>query len=171
VINRIIPAAFAVVALVFAAQPAAAQNPMTIGISGGVSLPLSDLSDTHETGWNVTGGIGFGMPASNLGFRFEGFYNSFNAETGSGDLRIAGGAVNALYNLSTGGIRLYVINGVGAYNQRVTGSASSTDFGINAGAGIKFALGALNTYVEARLHSVSGDPQRQFVPIVFGVEF
>ena len=170
-INRIIPAALVAAALVFAAQPAAAQNPMTIGISGGLSIPASNISDTHETGWNVTGGIGFGMPASNLGFRFEGFYNSFGAKTGSTDLRIAGGAVNAFYNLGTGVVRPYVIGGVGSYNQKFRGGTSTTDLGINAGGGIKFALRALHTYVEAPLHSVTGDPQRQFVPIVFGVEF
>lgn len=170
-ITRIIPAAVAAAALVFMAQPAAAQNPMSVGISGGLSIPASNISDSHETGWNLSGGLNIGMPASALGFRFEGFYNSFQAKTGSADLRIAGGGVNAFYDLGTGVIRPYVIGGVGAYNQKFTGGSSSTDLGINAGGGVKFALGGLTTYVEARLHSVSGDPQRQFVPIVFGVEF
>ena len=162
-------------ASVASASTAEAQRPFTVGLSAGASLPLSDLSDSHKVGYNAAAHLGINMPASAVGFRLEGFYNKFAGQdltVGSvPDLRVAGGNVNITYAFGGTGMRPYVIGGVGSYNIKPDGGSSSTEFGINAGVGAKFQLSGLGTFVEARLHTISGDPQLQFVPITFGIEF
>lgn len=160
-------------ALVAGASTAEAQRPFTVGLSAGASIPLSDLSDSHKVGYNAAAHLGINMPMSPVGFRLEGFYNKFavQEELLDADLRIAGGNVNITYAFGGMGLRPYLIGGVGSYNVKPDGGESRTDFGINAGVGAKFQLSGLGTFVEARLHTISGDPQLQFVPITFGIEF
>lgn len=160
-------------ALVAGASTAEAQRPFTVGLSAGAAIPLSDLSDSHKVGYNAAAHLGINMPASPVGFRLEGFYNKFavQEELLDADLRIAGGNVNITYAFGGMGLRPYLIGGVGSYNVKLDGGASRTDFGINAGVGANFQLSGLGTFVEARLHTISGDPQMQFVPITFGIEF
>lgn len=159
-------------ALMLSTEVAQAQRPITLGISGGLALPTSDMADTHEMGWNLAAALNYNIPMSNLGFRFEGFWNQFSGEGSNPDLRIVGGTVNAFYHLGGIGIRPYVIGGVGSYNAKLEGFESTTDLGINAGAGLKFALAGMNAFTEARVHAVDTDGgDYQFVPIVFGVEF
>lgn len=173
--RRILSAFVVGAALVAGASTAEAQRPMTIGLSAGASIPLSDLSDSHKVGYNAAAHLGINMPMSPVGFRLEGFYNNFAGQDEgvftNEDVRIAGGNVNITYAFGGAGMRPYVIGGVGSYNVKVEGGPSRTDFGINAGVGAKFQLSGLGTFVEARLHTISGDPQLQFVPITFGIEF
>ena len=173
--RRILSAFVVAVAVLASASTAEAQRPFTIGLSGGASIPLSDLSDTHKVGYNAAAHLGINMPASAVGFRLEGFYNKFAGQDegilSNADLRIAGGNVNITYAFGGMGMRPYVIGGVGSYNIKADGGSSTTEFGINAGVGAKFQLSGLGTFVEARLHTISGDPQTQFVPITFGIEF
>jgi opacity protein-like surface antigen len=161
-------------ALMFTAQTAEAQRPVTLGVAGGLSAPIGEFGDQREMGWNGTVGLGFHFPTTSVGARLEGFYNSFgnSGVLASGRTSVAGATMNATYDLGGQMVRPYVIGGVGAYNTRLVGGASSTDFGINAGAGMKFGLGAMNTFIEARLHTVAADgDDYQFVPVVFGIEF
>ncbi|MEX1186294.1 MAG: outer membrane beta-barrel protein [Gemmatimonadaceae bacterium] len=173
--RRVLSAFVVGAALVVGASSAEAQRPFTIGLSAGASLPLSDLSDSHKVGYNAAAHLGINMPMSPVGFRLEGFYNKFAGQDLTGgsipDLRVAGGNVNITYAFGGVGMRPYVIGGVGSYNVKADGGESRTDFGINAGVGAKFQLSGLGTFVEARLHTISGDPQLQFVPITFGIEF
>lgn len=162
-------------ALVAGASTAEAQRPFTVGLSAGAAIPLSDLSKSNKAGYNAAAHLGISMPASPVGFRLEGFYNKFPGQARTGgstpDMRIAGGSANITYAFGGMGMRPYVIGGVGSYNIKPTGAAARTEFGINAGVGAKFQMSSLGTFVEARLHTVSGSPQTQFVPITFGIEF
>ena len=172
--RRILSVATLAAALAVSAGVAQAQKPVSIGVSGGIAVPLSDLGDTHDMGYNGAAHLSFAMPASPLSFRAEGFYNNFSGKDGTipvPDMKIVGGAVNILYNFGGVGIRPYVIGGVGSYNVKLDGGNSSTELGINAGFGAKFMLGTLATFAEARLHTVSGDDQLQFIPVTFGIEF
>ena len=173
--HRILSAFVVGAALVAGASTAEAQRPFTVGLSAGAAIPLSDLSDSHKVGYNAAAHLGITMPASPVGFRLEGFYNKFAGQDEgiftNEDLRIAGGNVNITYAFGGLGLRPYVIGGVGSYNVKADGGDSRTDFGINAGLGAKFQLSGLGTFVEARLHSISGDDQIQFIPITFGIEF
>ncbi len=171
-INRILPGLALAGALMVSATSAEAQRPVSVGLAAGLSAPISDFADEYKMGWNATGSLGFNFPASAVGVRFEGFYNSFEGENDNPTARIAGATANLLYHLGGQTVRPYVIGGVGAYNTKVSGFDGETDFGINAGLGFKFALGTLTTFAEARLHTVAIDPDDiQFIPITFGIEF
>jgi hypothetical protein len=171
-LKRIISGIALGAALMLGSEVAQAQRPLTFGISGGLSLPTSDMADRNEIGWNAAAALNYNFPLGNFGVRFEGFWNQFAGEGSNPDLRIAGGDVSAFYHLAGPVLRPYVILGLGSYNSKLDGGQSTTDVGINAGGGIKFALAGMNAFTEARLHAVDTDlGDLQFVPIVFGVEF
>ncbi|MDB4899163.1 MAG: hypothetical protein JWN53_971, partial [Gemmatimonadetes bacterium] len=72
----------------------------------------------------------------------------------------------------------YLIGGVGAYNVKAdfgnngtNGNNSQTEAGFNVGGGIRFPLGLLSTFLEARYHKTLGDSNTQYVPITFGINF
>jgi hypothetical protein len=68
----------------------------------------------------------------------------------------------------------YIIAGAGWYNSKVdqSGAPSSSDLGINAGIGARFALSGFSTFAEVRFHNIFSDPNSaQFVPLTFGILF
>ena len=181
-----------------AAQDVAATRAFTFGARGGISMPLGELAKEGEdggnasTGFNVGGFVGFTPAALPVGLRLEVGYDRFGIDAGDlppgaefeGDWSILSGTVNAILAVPTqGGVRPYVIGGVGAYNVKASFEASEdgesiefsddqTKVGLNGGAGLRFALGALSTFVEARYHMVFVEGERvSFLPISFGVEF
>ena len=171
--------ALAVIALSVAASSAQAQRLVKLGISGGVAMPNGDLSDGFKTGYNVNLGLDVKPPALPVGFRVEALLNQLSGKEISEDgitltvpdLRIIGGTANAVFQFPGVGIKPYLIGGVGMYNSKVDfdGAEGSTDFGINGGAGLKFSLGAFETYAEARLHNIfgDGDGSTRVIPISF----
>ena len=181
-----------------AAQDVARARAFTVGIRGGVSVPLGVLADEGEeggnagTGFNAGAFLGFRPAALPVALRVEVGYDRFGIDIGEvpagaefdGDWSILSGTLNAVVAVPTqGGIRPYLVGGAGAYNVKASFSASeggeSVDFsddqtkiGVNGGAGVRFALGTLATFVEARYHTVFLSGERaSFVPISFGVEF
>lgn len=155
---------------------AEAQRPVAVGISAGAAIPIADLGESHSTGFTVVAHLGMNIPRVPLGIRLEGFWNTSAARAegivvDNGDMRIAGGNVNVVYDFGGARIRPYVIGGVGAYNAKYVG-ATSVDFGINAGVGSRIRLVGLNTFAEARFHRISDDDRQfRFVPVTLGVEF
>lgn len=167
-----------------AATPVAthAQLSTSIIVSAGLSVPVSDLSDGVNSGYNVNVGLGLGAPFVPVGARFEGGFSSFDAKGGNGTSRIASGTANAVLSLGPTGAAPYLIGGLGIYNLRselTTGTLRVTDTynkaGVNVGGGIRFPLGGISTFLEARYHYVLGDDATgtkvQFIPISFGVAF
>lgn len=162
-------------------MPASAQlslvKPISIGIAGGGSLPMSDFADVSKTGYNGTLAIALKLPMIPVGLRFDGAYNHFGSKAGSGNLDIASVTGNVTYNLPSIGVSPYVIGGAGIYSSVVSASglpssARANDFGWNAGAGIKLPLMVLSAFVEARYNRVSVDGgSMEFVPLTFGVMF
>ena len=163
------------------AVPAAARaQSSSILVSGGLSVPMSDLSDAANSGYNVNLGVAFGAPLIPVGFRLEGGFSSFEAKTGGASTRIASGTANAVLNLGPSGAAPYLIGGLGIYNRRLHSdvtdeSDSRTSAGVNVGGGIRFPLGGLTTFLEARYHVILGSQEEgtnfQFIPISFGVQF
>ncbi len=159
-------------AFCFTATALHAQKP-SLNISAGASMPTGDFADAAEMGYNAAIGIGFKPPLAPLGLRVEGMFNSFGSKAVSDEsLRVMGLSGNATYSLVP---QVYLIGGVGMYNSKAsgTGSEASNDFGFNVGAGVNIPLTGFGTYVEARLHRVSGenDSSFQFIPITFGIKF
>lgn len=164
----------------FAIPAASHAQSSSILVSGGLSVPMSDLSDFSNSGYNVNLGLAFGAPLLPVGFRVEGGFSSFDAKGGGATTRIASATANAVLNLGPTGAAPYLIGGLGLYNRRfssdLTNEANSkTSAGVNVGGGIRFPLGGLTTFLEARYHVMLGNQDEatnlQFIPISFGVQF
>ncbi len=176
-------AALAAPALV-SAQAAAADKPLSFGVSGGLSMPMGDLGDVANSGFTVGGHV-FLKPASMNALRFRGdvAYDKWGVKDAGGDadLRSLSFVANALYDFpSQSTIRPYVIGGLGLYNSKAiinlgqtTGSTpSSTDFGLQVGGGLTFKLSGFDTFAEAKFVNVFSDgSSTTWLPITFGVRF
>lgn len=170
---------FAVLAALAAASStssAQSTKPISLGISAGASIPVSDLGDDYNTGWNGTVSLGFNSFGSPIGFRVDGMYNSMSPQDGVNlpDVKISSANANLVYALPGTGIRPYLIGGAGVYGLKVDvpNASTTTKLGLNGGIGASFPLSGFNTFVEARLHHVFSDNvATQFIPVTFGISF
>ena len=158
---------------------------ISLGVSGGMSLPMGDLADGYDAGYNVTGHI-YVKPAT-MAFSLRGdvSYDSWKGKGSNdivdGNLSALGFTGNGLFYIgeSTMAMRPYVLAGGGMYRTKSTAtiggleaSNTSTDPGIQGGVGLSFALSGFSTFLEARYVNVFGDGDSfNFVPITFGVRF
>ena len=161
-----------------AAAPVAA-SAQSVSLAGGLALPVSDLKDVTDAGYNAAIGLNFGAPLVPFGARIEGAINGFNLKGNlNGDVRILNVTANGIFNLGMP----YLIGGLGYYNRRIklegiTGSSSNSESaaGINIGGGIRLPLGTLSPFAEIRYHAMLGDKDKganyQFIPITFGIQF
>lgn len=154
-------------------QPALSQAQLSV--SGGVAAPVSDLSDIADIGYHVAAGLNFGGTRLPIGARFEGSLSGFNLKNFNEDVRILNATANAIVNLGQQSGSPYLIGGLGIYNSKFGGADSDNAVGVNLGGGLRFPLGNLNTFFEARYHAVLGEPNDganlQYVPITFGIVF
>ncbi len=169
-------AALAAVAVFASASQAQSTKPISLGISAGAAIPVSDLADDYSTGYNGTVSLGFNSYGSPIGFRIDGMYNHMSAKdlVNLPDIKILGGTANVVYALPGVGMRPYLIGGAGVYGLQsdINGSSTITKFGLNGGIGASFPLSGFNTFVEARYHRVfSDDVATQFIPVTFGITF
>ena len=183
--------ALALVALTASVSSAQSAKAVSLGISAGAAIPVSDFGDVYSTGYNGTVSLSFNSVGTPLGIRIDGMYNSF---TDRDDLlidrpnyRIMSANANLVYALPGTGIRPYLIGGAGIYNQKAGDSDDSeddpfdkspTNFGLNGGIGAAFPLSGFTTFIEARYHYIFSKegatdfPVRTaFVPITFGITF
>lgn len=191
----------AAAALALLAAPAGAQQGVTFGLGGGLSVPLADFGDEEilgaETGFNGMGFVGIqGGTSLPVGFRIDGMFQRFsrNADAlGPGDFdvnyQIISGTANVVYEFSTSAetrFRPYLIAGGGVYNVDLGGedadlldTEGETKFGVNGGAGFNFAFGNVGLFIEGRFHNVfdlgGGDgadgTDVNFIPITLGLRF
>jgi hypothetical protein len=171
-------AALAGVALVSFEAPAQVITPKSVqfGAALGAALPTSDLSNSTNTGFNVTGTIGFQPSMIPLGVRVDGAYNQFGAKGGGGNAHFTSVTGNLVYKMPSTGVSPYIIGGAGWYNTAVTvtgfGTLSENDFGWNVGGGISMPLSGFDTFLEARYNQVQvTNGSLKFIPITFGVMF
>lgn len=160
---------------------AQAQTPVTFGIGGGATIPLGNTSDAVKTGWNGLALVQFKPASSPVGFQIDGQYQELKSKAGltPGKSQLVNGTANVVFSFPTSAetkVRPYLIGGAGAYNVKfkpTTGtSASTTKFGINAGAGFDFALSGATIFVEGRFHNVFTEGSNtKFIPINLGVKF
>jgi hypothetical protein len=181
--TRRLLAVLALGALVAAPAVLPAQGSTSILLSAGLSLPVSDLANTFNSGYNVNLGLNFGAPVVPVGARLEAGVSSFDRKSGSGNVRIASGTANAIFNLGPTSAAPYLIGGLGIYNRRFsdqtifgsTVTQDKTQAGINVGGGLRFPLTGISTFLEVRYHAMLGNAgdrtNYQYVPITFGVQF
>jgi opacity protein-like surface antigen len=164
------------------------KSPIQFGVLGGASFPVSDYKDFVKTGWNAGAFVNFGVANWPVGIRIDGQWNQFAAKgIDNVHLRDIHGTADAVFNVGSGkAAKFYLLAGVGVYNLKPTGDGtdnidSQTKFGLNGGAGIKFNVGSLSPFVEARYHYVfldgnnfdnnGSNPKFQFVPVSIGLSF
>lgn len=170
-----------VAALALGSRAAAAQSLTTFGVAGGAAIPVGSYTNGLNTGYNVSVSLGMASRISPVGFRAEAMYNQEGWQGYQGIThRVVAGTANLTYDLSgmsagpAGG--LYLIGGAGIYGSYdrggfMDGSPTSTNAGLNGGAGWRLPLTDFNVYVEARYHYILGGNGEQLIPITVGVTF
>jgi opacity protein-like surface antigen len=180
---------FAVAASVTMA-PLTAQSiagiPVRFGVTGGMTEPVGSLGGDVNGAWNVGGLVSLGNPGSRTSLRLDGQWArvrgsvegfgllcaSCSYTERSTDFRVISTTADVVYNVARGGpTQVYVIGGVGAYNERGTNynatflamsvertahSESVTRFGVNGGIGANFKLARHAAFIEARFHNLFG---------------
>jgi len=186
--KRIPFAIAAAAAILFSASSSSAQSnkAISVGISGGATIPVGDFGDLYTTGYNGTVSLMFKSIGSPLGLRVDGMYNRLSVKDdasiplGGGTFvksaSIAGANANLVYSLPGTGMTPYLIGGAGIYSMKVHASGFDSDatnkFGVNGGIGASFPLSGFNAFIEARYHHVFTDESAtQFIPVTFGLSF
>ncbi len=177
-------AAFGLIAAL-GASSAHAQNLMTVGVGGGITIPTGTTSDALKTGWNAEGVFQYKPATSPVGLQIDGAYSQLKANAtgtaaGLDKEKVWWGTGNVVFWFPTSKetkVRPYVLGGGGIYNLKdtpITGtSASITKFGINAGAGFDFDIqNNVAFFVEGRFHNVfiSGG-NAHYIPVTAGFRF
>lgn len=158
----------------------AQQRSAVFGIGVGAVFPAGELSEAYEAGLHVDAHAEFptlgGLP---FGLRAEGGFQRFSDSDDS--LRFLSGRLNAIVPFAVApDARPYLVAGGGIYN--VSGDFAHGDhthagdaenlFGINVGIGVTYAIGGLNTFVEARFHNLFDDGESmRFIPLTLGLRF
>jgi opacity protein-like surface antigen len=182
-------AALAAAPMVAGAQEAT--KTIGFGVSGGLSQPMGDFADAFKTGFGVAGHVYF-MPAGmpNLAIRGNVGVDRFAAKSDDelegldANFRSLSGGADVMYRLPTsGGVRPYLLAGVGLSSGKVTisgdGASLSSDatnkLTFGGGAGLEFKLSGFSTFAEVRYVSRMKDDGDEsginWVPVVFGVKF
>jgi opacity protein-like surface antigen len=169
-------------------------RPISIGLGGGVSVPVSDYKESFKNGFN-----GFnlrGLPiAPRLDFTFQKLNIKETQLSGTGftggKSQILSGLGNLTYSLGVGPIRPYILAGLGVYNLKTEvesesagtepeASNTQTKFGINGGAGLLLKLGGISAYIEGRIDNIFTQENQnvgqniksvKIVPVTFGLVF
>ncbi len=172
----------ALVAIFASPSLASAQQrttPVSFGVSGGLSLPVGDLGDAVDAGYNITGHIWL-SPASfkTVSFRGDVSYDNWSYKKFSASTRNLGVVANAIIHpsVSKSTVVPYIIGGVGFFNGKsfttVSSSRTSSDPGVQVGGGIEFKLSGFSTFAEAKFVNVfTNGNATNWVPITFGVRF
>ncbi|MDQ6768985.1 MAG: hypothetical protein M3Z54_03245, partial [Gemmatimonadota bacterium] len=123
--KRTLYLAIAAIALVAAPRVSHAQlgalKPFQLGVAGGGSLPMSDLSKGNNTGYNGTVALGINLPFIPVGLRVDGAYNAFGSKAAGGaKLHVMSATGNVVWGLPSIGVSPYLIGGAGLYMPTVT---------------------------------------------------
>jgi len=174
--------------------PASAMvKPFQIGVGGGVSVPLNDAADALKNGWHASGIFRWNLYGLPLDLRGSFNYTRLPFDqltTGyDGTGRILSGLGNVSFHLGIlKPIQPYITAGLGAFNLKgepesstVSAPAAQTKFGIDAGAGIQFAMMGAHGFLEGKFQNVytdqgfnqalTHDLKTQIVHVTFGVFF
>jgi opacity protein-like surface antigen len=161
---------------------------VSIGVGGGMTVPVSDASLAFKNGINAQGFVRLNLPLVPVKPRFDLCYSRFDLDDvqlgvpGTGQI-LAGLANLQFFIMPAGPVRPYLIAGLGAYNMKTetegagAASVSETRFGINGGAGVAIHLGPANAYLEGRVDNVYtqagliDSQQVRVIPVTFGIVF
>ncbi len=155
------------------AQTPVPASPVTVSLMGGAAMPMGDLDDIGDMGFNLGAGVEFGTSTLPFGLRAELAYTRFGAWDGlsSPEASISVRPSNLAVTLNgvfgptvpAATVRPYFIGGVGFYNAKFDIDASGdggelavgdskAGFGLNGGAGVRFQFVGFSSFIEARYH-------------------
>lgn len=170
----------------------------TFGVGGGVAVPVSDVKDALNNGFNGLAYARVQVPIVGMSFGVNVTFQSLDLKdatvsTGgsgspvpvTGTSSMLGGLGDMRYDLMRGPIRPYITLGLGVYNLKtdysatgVSGSESGTHFGVNGGAGVAIRIGPVSGFVQGHIDNVYTDTGGlidtktvQVVPVTLGLEF
>lgn len=189
-------AAMAALPAIAQAQSTTTSRPVSFGVSGGASIPVSDLSDGVDVGYTVGAHVLLAPSSMQmLAFRGDVGFDSWNyksavAQALDGKFRALTVMGNVILKSSSAmSIKPYAIGGLGLVNTKssakaagVTVSESNSGFGIQAGGGLEFQLSGFTTFIEAKFvnafsalddGTTSSDSKKSanWIPITFGIRF
>jgi hypothetical protein len=185
-----------------AAGPALAepgQHIVSVGLGGGVVVPVSDARHAFDNGFNGHGYVKFNLPLLPIQPRLDFVFQKMDLKdvdfvapdfapgsyTG-GDQQIIGGLAHLQFNLiKAGPIQPYLVAGVGLSSLKTSldedgggsVSESTTKLTVDGGGGILARLGPVSAFVEGRINNVVNDGKVidfksvQTVPVSFGIVF
>ena len=153
-----------------------AQSSTSLGIAAGATFPLSAYANDKNTGYHLGLALDIKTPLPVLSTRIDGAFSELKYKGSSTKEQIWMASANAVVRVPGAlAVTPYVIGGAGVYNRHRTlifGNTSSTQFGVNGGAGLRFGSSARGyTFLEVRYHIASGRNDIRMVPITFGVSF
>ena len=157
----------------------------TLGVMGGLTVPLGDLSNSTSSGYNLGITLGMNQLGTPLSFRAEGSFTElpFKGGSSSDKTRIYGFAADGLYNLgqATENGGLYLTGGLGYYGTRAVvtdifggtrQSPADWNFGLNVGLGYYVPLSGFTVNFEGRYTHIFSSPNSQgILPITVGIVF
>ena len=169
------------------AAPSGARAQVSLGVGGGATFPVSDLSNADKTGYNILATLGFRIPEFPLGLRVDGMFNQMKskfADVSNTQIWTVNADLQAnLVTVPHAPVVPYMVAGIGYYNSRYrvstsgtdfvgSGNAHANDFGLNGGLGVRFGLGNSSLFVEGRYHYVfTSGTHLQMIPITVGINF
>ncbi|HEY2375286.1 MAG TPA: outer membrane beta-barrel protein [Gemmatimonadaceae bacterium] len=150
--------------------------------AAGLAVPTGDLSNTVNSGYNVSVALGMHQALTPFSLRVEGSFTEMPWSDNTGESgakhRIFGLALDGLFNVGTpstnGG--LYLTGGVGTYgtndvNTFFGDTNRDWNFGFNAGLGYYLPLTGFSVIFEGRYTYIGSNPSQSFFPITVGVTF
>ena len=155
---------------------------VSVGFSGGASLPVGNLKDVADVGYSVAGHV-YLRPQAVKAFMFRGdvTYDSWNGTGTTSKLNSLGVIANVLFPLTddNAGIRPYLVGGAGLYRFGSTVKVGTLEisntvnkFGVQGGAGLEFKLAGMSTFLEGKYVNVFNDGRStSYIPVTFGVRF
>jgi hypothetical protein len=162
-------------------------RPINLVVSGGLTVPAADLADFHDSGFHFDASLLLNIPGFPVALRPEFSLTQFKLKEPVFDSPDADDVTNMMAFLGNIevplGAGLYVLAGGGILSLSApdaltgAGEESSKRFTFDAGAGLRFALGGVRGFVEARIGAASYDQGKvgfskaQFIPITFGLVF
>ncbi|HEX6315625.1 MAG TPA: hypothetical protein VFZ73_12235 [Gemmatimonadaceae bacterium] len=162
-------------------------RPISLVVSGGMTLPAADLGDLHDAGFHYDASLIFTIPGFPIALRPEFSLTQFKLKDpvlATPDADDVTNMMAFMGNIEVPlGAGLYVLAGGGILSLTVPQAATGTQeenskkFVFDAGAGLRFALGGIRGFVEARIGAASYDEGKlgfskaQFIPVTFGLVF
>lgn len=150
-------------------------------VGGGVSVPTGAFDEAAELGWHAMAAVRVFPENWPVALQVDGSFSRLSDKSALDiQSQLVFGTGDVLYEFRDPEEQFepYLIGGVGVYNLDASGDdvpkgvASETAFGLNAGAGFDFMVGAAELFIEGRFHTVFNEgTDTQLIPITLGIRF